>query len=106
MSGQSIIFDDAAKYERWMGVWSQLLGIQFMDWLLPAKGQRWIDVGCGNGAFTEQILENCVPSEVQGLDPSDAKSNLPKRDPKLGWACFILVTLWICHFTQTALISQ
>jgi ubiquinone/menaquinone biosynthesis C-methylase UbiE len=32
---------------------------------------RWIDIGCGNGAFTELLVEHCSPLEVHGLDPSE-----------------------------------
>ncbi len=33
-------------------------------------GLRWVDVGCGNGAFTEMLLERCSPTAVQGIDRS------------------------------------
>jgi SAM-dependent methyltransferase len=65
-----IRFDDGAAYERYMGVWSQLTGEAFLDWLAPAAGMRWLDVGCGNGAFTEVLLARGAPSEVIGIDPS------------------------------------
>src|SRR5207302_4560772 len=34
------------------------------------SGLRWLDVGCGNGAFTETIVERCAPLSVDGVDPS------------------------------------
>jgi SAM-dependent methyltransferase len=72
MIQQPIRFDDGAAYERMMGAWSQLVGPVFLDWLSPATGQRWIDVGCGSGAFTEQLIQRCAPVEAQGIDPSGA----------------------------------
>lgn len=66
-------FDDGAAYEQMMGVWSRLVGEVFLDWLEPAQGLRWIDVGCGSGAFTELIVAHCAPSEVQGIDPSEGQ---------------------------------
>jgi SAM-dependent methyltransferase len=45
----------------------------FLDWLTPSLGLRWIDVGCGNGAFTELLVGRCAPSEIQGIDPSEAQ---------------------------------
>jgi ubiquinone/menaquinone biosynthesis C-methylase UbiE len=66
-------FDDGAAYERMMGTWSRLVGNVFLDWLSPRLRLRWIDVGCGNGAFTEQLIERCAPSEVVGIDPSEAQ---------------------------------
>jgi ubiquinone/menaquinone biosynthesis C-methylase UbiE len=73
MSAGQIRFDDGAAYERTMGVWSRLAGEVFLDWLAPAPGLRWVDVGCGNGAFTELIVERCAPSRVDGIDPSEGQ---------------------------------
>jgi ubiquinone/menaquinone biosynthesis C-methylase UbiE len=73
MPDSGIQFDDGAAYERMMGGWSRLVGAVFLDWLAPARGLRWIDVGCGNGAFTELIAERCGPAAIDGIDPSDAQ---------------------------------
>jgi ubiquinone/menaquinone biosynthesis C-methylase UbiE len=70
---QQIRFDDGAAYERMMGAWSRLAGEIFLDWLAPGAGLKWIDVGCGNGAFTELIVARHAPAEVQGIDPSDGQ---------------------------------
>ena len=66
-------FDDGAAYEQMMGVWSRSVGEVFLDWLKPGRGLRWIDVGCGSGAFTELIVARCAPQEVQGIDPSEGQ---------------------------------
>ncbi len=73
MTEQKIHFDDGAAYERVMGVWSRLAGATFLDWLAPARDLSWVDVGCGNGAFTELIVERCGPVRVHGIDPSEAQ---------------------------------
>src|SRR6202048_2751618 len=73
MAEPQIRFDNGAAYERMMGVWSRLAGEVFLDWLAPGAGLRWIDVGCGNGAFTELIVASHAPAEVQGIDPSDGQ---------------------------------
>ena len=65
-----IRFADGAAYERMMGTWSRLAGDPFLDWLAPRPRLRWIDIGCGNGAFTELIVERCAPVAVHGIDPS------------------------------------
>lgn len=66
-----IKFDDGAAYEGFMGVWSRLAGERFLDWLAPAEGGRWVDVGCGNGAFTALLLERAKAARVEGIDPSE-----------------------------------
>ena len=73
MAELQIRFDDGAAYERMMGIWSRLAGEIFLDWLAPHAGLRWLDVGCGNGAFTALVVERCAPAEVQGIDPSEAQ---------------------------------
>jgi len=73
MTLQPIRFDDGETYERGMGVWSRLAGDVFLDWLAPAAGLRWVDIGCGNGAFTELLIARCAPSETQAIDPSAAQ---------------------------------
>jgi SAM-dependent methyltransferase len=73
MADQQIRFEDGDAYERYMGKWSQSAGEIFLDWLAPKSGLRWLDVGCGNGAFTERIVERCAPVSVEGIDPSEAQ---------------------------------
>ena len=36
MRQAAIRFDDGAAYERAMGIWSQLAGQVFLDWLAPS----------------------------------------------------------------------
>jgi ubiquinone/menaquinone biosynthesis C-methylase UbiE len=73
MADGQIRFDDGAAYEDFMGRWSLLAGDAFLDWLSPATGLRWLDVGCGNGAFTELLAERCRPANVQAIDPSEGQ---------------------------------
>ncbi len=73
MADTEIRFDDGAAYEQFMGVWSRLAGDTFLDWLAPAASLRWVDVGCGNGAFTEALVRVCAAADVQGIDPSPAQ---------------------------------
>lgn len=73
MTEQAIKFDDGAAYENFMGIWSQKAGASFLDWLAPAQGQQWLDVGCGNGAFSEMIMRRLQPARLDGIDPSAAQ---------------------------------
>lgn len=65
------LFTDGEAYERMMGRWSRLVGEVFLDWLDIPKDLRWLDVGCGNGAFTEEVFARCARSAVIAIDPSD-----------------------------------
>lgn len=73
MAESDIRFDDGAGYEEMMGVWSRIAGEVFIDWLKPAPGLKWIDVGCGNGASTAMIVDLCFPSSIEGIDPSEGQ---------------------------------
>src|SRR5215211_1878842 len=64
-----------------MGAWSRIAGEIFLDWLAPPPGLRWIDIGCGSGAFTELLVERCAPAEVQGIDPSEAQLSFARARP-------------------------
>ena len=59
----TIKYNDAAAYDAMMGVWSQLLGSQFISWLKPVSNKKWIDIRCGSGAYTEQIFNFCDISD-------------------------------------------
>ena len=65
------LFTDGEAYERLMGRWSRLVGEVFLGWLDFPKNLRWLDVGCGNGAFTEELIAHCAPAAVIAIDPSD-----------------------------------
>ena len=81
MAEQPIRFEDGAAYEPMMGKWSQLVGATFLDWLAPQPGLRWLDVGCGNGAFSEMVVERCAPAALQGIDPSEGQLAFARTRP-------------------------
>jgi SAM-dependent methyltransferase len=83
MPTEPIRFSDGAGYDRFMGVWSRLAGQDFLDWIGPSQGQRWLDVGCGNGAFTQLIAEQCEPLKLVGIDPSEAQLTYARQQPLL-----------------------
>jgi hypothetical protein len=35
-----------------------------LHWLNAPKNLRWVDVGHGNGAFTEELIARCAPAAV------------------------------------------
>jgi ubiquinone/menaquinone biosynthesis C-methylase UbiE len=89
MVDEPIRFDDGAAYEQMMGVWSRLAGQVFLDWVHPPMGLVWADIGCGNGAFTELVVERCAPLAVMGIDPSDGQLSYARGRHKAGVATFV-----------------
>jgi ubiquinone/menaquinone biosynthesis C-methylase UbiE len=78
-------FDDADAYERYMGRWSRAIGEKFLAWLESPRNARWLDIGCGTGAFSALIATHCAPKSLSGIDPSAAqiefaRTKLPNAD--------------------------
>jgi ubiquinone/menaquinone biosynthesis C-methylase UbiE len=53
-----------------MGRWSRAIGEKFLMWLDPPRNRRWLEIGCGTGAFTELLLRQVAPETIVGIDPS------------------------------------
>jgi ubiquinone/menaquinone biosynthesis C-methylase UbiE len=64
-------FNNAVAYERYVGRWSRLVAMQFVDWLNIPDGHTWLDVGAGTGILTQVILERTSPRQVVGVDLSE-----------------------------------
>ncbi|MCA3555474.1 methyltransferase domain-containing protein [Aestuariivirga sp.] len=84
-----IRFEDGASYETYMGVWSRKVGGQFLDWLNPAPGLSWLDVGAGNGAFTALLADRVKPASILGVDPSPAQLDYARKRTDVGAARFV-----------------
>jgi ubiquinone/menaquinone biosynthesis C-methylase UbiE len=79
MAETQVAFNDADAYERYMGQWSRAVGGQFLAWLSAPNSARWLDVGCGTGAFTGLILKQGAPASVTGADPAPAQVEHAKK---------------------------
>jgi ubiquinone/menaquinone biosynthesis C-methylase UbiE len=88
MPSSENLFTDGAAYERLMGRWSKLVGREFLDWLAPPPSLRWIDIGCGTGAFTAELIDRCSPREVLGVDPAEDQLAFARSRPELRSAQF------------------
>lgn len=66
-------FDVAAEaYDRFMGRYSAQLSSQMADLAGVAIGQRVLDVGCGPGALTAELVTRVgAPDRVAAVDPSE-----------------------------------
>jgi SAM-dependent methyltransferase len=81
-------FTDGDAYERVMGRWSRLAGREFLDWLAMPKGRQWLDIGCGSGAFTEEIIARAGPEAVAAIDPSAEQIAFARRRAGAAGATF------------------
>lgn len=60
----------ADAYARFMGRYAEPLAVQFAELAKVQPGQRALDVGCGPGALTAQLVERLGPEAVSAIDPS------------------------------------
>ncbi len=81
MVAPMIQYNDGAAYDRMMGVWSRMVGDVFLDWLAPAPGLVWADIGCGSGAFSNLLAARCAPAKIFGIDPSEAQLEQARKSP-------------------------
>jgi len=64
-------FDVAADaYDRFMGRWSSILAPRFTEFAGVSVGQRVLDVGCGPGALTSELVARLGDASVAAADPS------------------------------------
>jgi SAM-dependent methyltransferase len=66
-----VSFDVAAEaYDRFMGRYSLQLSAQLADLAGVRRGELVIDVGCGPGALTAELVTRLGPAAVTAVDPS------------------------------------
>jgi SAM-dependent methyltransferase len=81
----------AESYDRFMGRFSRPLAVLFADAVGVRRGRRALDVGCGPGALTAELVERLGADAVCGIDPSPpfveaARQRFPGLDVRLGSA--------------------
>lgn len=63
---------DADAYDRFMGRYSKPLAAEFADFAGLAPDGRVLDVGCGPGALTGELVVRVGAESVTAADPSEA----------------------------------
>jgi len=81
----------ADAYAQFMGRYAEPLAVQFAELAGVRAGQRSLDVGCGPGALTAQLVERLGADAVSAIDPSESfvaavQSRLPGVDVRSGVA--------------------
>jgi SAM-dependent methyltransferase len=62
----------AGSYDRFMGRYSVPLAPQLAELAHVSSGQRVLDVGCGPGALTAELVERVGAGAVSAVDPSES----------------------------------
>jgi SAM-dependent methyltransferase len=65
------MFTGADAYDRFMGRYSGPLGPLLTDFAEVAAGERVLDVGCGPGALTSELVRRVGAELVSAVDPSE-----------------------------------
>jgi SAM-dependent methyltransferase len=68
-----VTFDVAAEaYDRFMGRWSHGLSAPMADLAGVRPGQQALDVGCGPGSLTAELVRRLGAASVTAVDPSES----------------------------------
>jgi SAM-dependent methyltransferase len=81
----------ADAYDRFMGRFSGPLAVEFAKLADLRAGQRVLDVGCGPGALTAQLVDRLGSDAVSAIDPSASfveaiRARFPDIDARAGSA--------------------
>ena len=81
----------ADAYLRFMGRFSEPLAVSFADLAGLSRGRRVLDVGCGPGALTAELVRRQGTARVSAVDPSPSfvaavRERLPGADARLAAA--------------------
>jgi SAM-dependent methyltransferase len=68
-----VSFDVTADaYTRFMGTYADPLAVEFVEFAGVQRGERVLDVGCGPGTLTAQLVDRLGAGAVAAIDPSES----------------------------------
>jgi SAM-dependent methyltransferase len=77
------------EYDRFMGRYSMALAPAFAAFAGAGPGMRLLDVGCGTGALTAELVKHARPELVSAIDPAPqfvdvCRARAPGADVRVG----------------------
>lgn len=79
MTKQSDQWGNGDPYEFFMGRWSSLMAVEFLNWLNIDSSKMWLEIGCGTGALSESIIDKAKVQKLICIEPSMAFLNAAKN---------------------------
>ncbi len=82
------VWEVGEAYGLFMGRWSRLVAVEFLQWLSVAARSEWLDVGCGIGTLSRAILDFVNPARVVGIDQAPGFVSFAKENIRDARAAF------------------
>jgi ubiquinone/menaquinone biosynthesis C-methylase UbiE len=57
------------SYDNYMGRWSRKVAPEFLSWFDAPPDKEWLEVGCGTGALSAAIVNQCEPASLVAIEP-------------------------------------
>lgn len=95
-------------YEPYVGRWSRSIARVFLRWLALPSDLVWLDIGCGTGALSQTVLEECAPRSVLAIDSSAGYLHYAQQrlqDPRIAFLAGDAQALPLPHHYVDATVS-
>jgi trans-aconitate methyltransferase len=93
-------WNDSNGYELYVGRWSKLISADFVEWLSPQPNLKWLEIGCGTGALTNEIVSKGAPSYLLAIDRSEAYIEKARENIRFSNVSFLNTELSTLRLTD------